>query len=82
MWPKTGRCTTASSGFEDYGKLSGIDVQSVRAGARVAVDEYEKDDLRDFALWKSAKDVDVQAGAAWDSPWGPGDGRGGTWSAR
>lgn len=58
--------------FADYGKLSGVDLEGVRAGARVAVDEYGKDDLRDFALWKAAKDVDVEAGAAWDSPWGPG----------
>jgi len=44
----------------------------VRPGARVAVDEYEKDDLRDFALWKAAKQIDIEAGAAWDSPWGRG----------
>ncbi|MEZ4422409.1 MAG: cysteine--tRNA ligase [Gemmatimonadota bacterium] len=60
------------AGFPGYGKLSGIDPDSVRSGARVAVDEYGKDDARDFALWKAAKPVDVQVGAAWDSPWGQG----------
>jgi cysteinyl-tRNA synthetase len=58
--------------FSEYGKLSGMDVNQVRPGARVAVDEYAKDDARDFVLWKAAKEKDEQAGAAWDSPWGRG----------
>ena len=41
--------------FPAYGKLSGIDVDQVRAGARVDADEYEKEDVRDFVLWKAAK---------------------------
>lgn len=60
------------SGFGEYGKLKGIDPDSLRAGARVAVDEYEKEDARDFVLWKLAKDIDEQVHAAWDSPWGRG----------
>ncbi len=44
------------SKFHDYGKLSKIDVSGMQAGARrVDVDQYEKDDARDFALWKSPK---------------------------
>ncbi len=35
-------------------------------------DDYEKDDVRDFALWKAAKEQDEATGAAWDSPWGRG----------
>ncbi len=58
--------------FEGYGKLKGIDPSSLRAGARVAQDEYEKEDARDFALWKAATEGDERAGAAWDSPWGRG----------
>jgi cysteinyl-tRNA synthetase len=58
--------------FPSYGKLSGMDVEQVRPGARVAVDEYAKDDARDFVLWKAAKEKDEQAGAAWGSPWGRG----------
>ncbi len=60
------------SNFPGYGRLSGVDLESIRPGARVAVDEYGKDDLRDFALWKAAKPEDEAAGAAWDSPWGRG----------
>ncbi len=41
--------------FPDYGKLSKIDVSGMQAGARVDVDRYEKDNARDFALWKAPK---------------------------
>jgi len=58
--------------FPGYGRLKGIDLSSLKAGARVAQDEYEKEDARDFALWKAATDVDEQAHAAWDAPWGRG----------
>jgi cysteinyl-tRNA synthetase len=43
------------STFPEYGKLSGIDLDQTRRGDRVADDEYEKEDVRDFALWKAAK---------------------------
>jgi cysteinyl-tRNA synthetase len=58
--------------FPDYGKLSRIDPDAVRPGARVADDDYGKEDVRDFALWKAAKPEDEETGAAWDSPWGRG----------
>ena len=58
--------------FERYGRLKGIDTASLRSGARVAQDEYEKEDARDFALWKAASEDDEAAKAAWDSPWGRG----------
>jgi cysteinyl-tRNA synthetase len=60
--------------FPTYGRLSRVDPESLRAGTRTQraqVDDY-KDDVRDFALWKSAKEQDEKAGAAWDSPWGRG----------
>ena len=60
------------SSFEGYGKLKGIDPSSLRVGARVAHDEYDKEDARDFALWKGATEADEIAEAAWDSPWGRG----------
>jgi cysteinyl-tRNA synthetase len=67
------------SSFADYGKLSRIDFAGMRTGAGLATreggidsDEYEKQDARDFALWKSAKDEDRRAGAAWTTPWGEG----------
>ncbi len=53
---------------EDYGRLSGVDLTQVRQGERVADDEYEKEDVRDFVLWKGAKPDEP----SWDSPWGPG----------
>jgi cysteinyl-tRNA synthetase len=43
------------SKFPTYGKLSKLDVAGIKAGARVDVDRYEKEDARDFALWKAAK---------------------------
>jgi cysteinyl-tRNA synthetase len=52
----------------DYGRLSGIDPEAVRRGERVASDEYEKEDVRDFVLWKGAKPDEP----SWPSPWGPG----------
>jgi cysteinyl-tRNA synthetase len=55
------------SKFEGYGKLSGKQLEDLRVGARVAVDE-SKDDALDFVLWKAAKPGEP----AWDSPWGPG----------
>ncbi len=58
--------------FPGYGKLSRVDLDQVKPGARVAVDEYAKDDVRDFALWKAAKPRDEEVGAVWDAPWGRG----------
>jgi cysteinyl-tRNA synthetase len=58
--------------FPEYGKLKGIDVSTLKSGARVAQDEYDKDDARDFVLWKAATPDDEAANAAWDSPWGRG----------
>ena len=53
---------------QDYGRLSGFDLDQVRQGERVADDEYGKEDPRDFVLWKGAKPGEPH----WDSPWGPG----------
>ena len=58
--------------FPGYGKLSRLDTRQIRAGARVAADDYNKEDVRDFALWKAAKAEDEATGAAWPSPWGRG----------
>ena len=55
------------SSFKDYGKLSKRNLDDLKAGARVEVDERKADPL-DFALWKSSKPGEP----AWDSPWGPG----------
>ena len=55
--------------FKDYGKLAHLDFGGMKSGARVDVDEYDKDDARDFVLWKSKKDDEPYF---WDSPWGAG----------
>jgi len=58
--------------FPSYGRLSRLDTRELKAGARVASDEYAKDDPRDFALWKKAESIDEQVGAAWEAPFGRG----------
>jgi cysteinyl-tRNA synthetase len=54
--------------FPEYGKLSHNDFSGIRAGARVDVDTYEKDDARDFVLWKAPKNGEP----FWETPIGPG----------
>ena len=54
--------------FPGYGKLSGKDLEGIEDGARVDLDEYEKDSARDFALWKATKPGE----ASWDTPLGSG----------
>jgi cysteinyl-tRNA synthetase len=58
--------------FPTYGRLSRIDTREIKVGARVASDEYAKEDARDFVLWKAAKPEDEAVGAAWDTPFGRG----------
>src|SRR5271156_398505 len=55
------------AGFPEYGKLSKKDFSAITDGARVDLDEYDKDSARDFALWKAAK-----PGEHWDTRLGPG----------
>ncbi|MGD0056423.1 MAG: cysteine--tRNA ligase [Methanomassiliicoccales archaeon] len=52
---------------KDYGKLSGIKLEELIAGARVGVDEGKRNPM-DFALWKAARPGEI----SWPSPWGPG----------
>jgi cysteinyl-tRNA synthetase len=57
----------------DYGKLSKKDFEGIEDGARVDVDEYEKDAARDFALWKAVKPpVDGAQEPSWQTALGPG----------
>ena len=56
--------------FPDYGKLAHFDLTQLQSTGRVKHDEYDKEHIGDFALWKA---WDEQDGAVkWDSPWGPG----------
>ena len=56
--------------FPEYGKLAHLDMAGLQAGARVAQDEYDKENMADFALWKGWTEADGDV--FWNSPWGKG----------
>lgn len=58
------------SRFADYGKLSGVDLNKIRLGATVDLDEYEKDNPRDFTLLKRAKLSELKSGIYTKTEWG------------
>ena len=58
------------SAFPDYGKLAHIDISGMKAGARVASDEYEKESVSDFALWKAWDESDGDV--FWETELGKG----------
>jgi cysteinyl-tRNA synthetase len=56
--------------FPNYGKLAHFNLDELRDGVRVSNDEYEKENVGDFALWKAWDPADGDVG--WESPWGRG----------
>jgi len=56
------------AGLPQYGRLARLDRAGMKAGVSVDADEYERDSMQDFVLWKAAKPGEPW----WDSPWGPG----------
>ncbi len=56
--------------FPEYGKLSRVDPDMLQSGKRIKNDEYAKESVADFALWKAWEESDGDVW--WDSPWGPG----------
>src|SRR3981081_492782 len=56
--------------FADYGHLAHLNLEELRPSGRVRSDEYEKESIGDFALWKAWDEEDGNVG--WDSPWGRG----------
>lgn len=58
------------SKFPDYGKLAHLNLDELRPSGRISNDEYEKESIGDFALWKAWDEADGDV--KWDSPWGPG----------
>jgi cysteinyl-tRNA synthetase len=54
--------------FPEYGRLSRLDTREIQSGARYDADEYQKDDVRDFALWKGVKEGEP----SWDIKKGKG----------
>jgi cysteinyl-tRNA synthetase len=69
-------CTYSSDGsvyfritsFPEYGKLAHLHFEGMKAGARVDTDKYDKENARDFVLWKARKEGEHY----WESPLGPG----------
>jgi cysteinyl-tRNA synthetase len=58
------------SKFPDYGRLAHLNLEELRPSGRVRNDEYEKESVGDFALWKAWDEADGEV--AWESPWGRG----------
>lgn len=56
--------------WPQYGQLAKVDRNAMRVGVRVKMDEYAKDSMADFALWKAWDEADGDVW--WDSPWGKG----------
>ena len=56
--------------FPNYGKLAHFDLTQLQSTGRVKHDEYDKEHIGDFALWKAWDEAD--GAVKWDSPWGPG----------
>ncbi len=69
MYEKEGSLYFSIAKFDRYGRLSRLESRETKSGARYDADEYEKDDVRDFALWKAPKD---EMEISWDTPWGKG----------
>jgi len=67
-YEKDGSVYFSIAKFKDYGRLSRLEAREIRSGARYDADEYEKDDARDFALWKASKDGEP----GWETPFGAG----------
>jgi cysteinyl-tRNA synthetase len=63
--------------FKNYGKLSGVSLEGLKAGARVSQDEYSKENPQDFALWKKSSPEELERSKsdpniAFETPWGVG----------
>jgi cysteinyl-tRNA synthetase len=56
--------------FPDYGKLAHFDLTQLQSTGRVKHDEYDKEHIGDFALWKAWDEAD--GAVKWNSPWGLG----------
>ncbi|MBN1532697.1 MAG: cysteine--tRNA ligase [Spirochaetes bacterium] len=68
VYEKEGSLYFSISKYPRYGRLSRVDSREIKSGLRYDTDEYEKDDIRDFALWKGAGPDEV----GWDTPFGRG----------
>ncbi|ATU08074.1 cysteine--tRNA ligase [Methanohalophilus portucalensis] len=69
-YEKEGSVYYRISAFPEYGKLSKLDFNSIKMGASVDVDEYDKDNPRDFVLLKASTQEEIERGIYYESPWG------------
>ncbi len=67
-YEKEGSTYFSISKWDSYGRLSRLDSREIKSGLRYDTDEYEKDDVRDFVLWKASKENEPH----WDTPFGSG----------
>ncbi|MGB4268933.1 MAG: cysteine--tRNA ligase [Spirochaetota bacterium] len=68
IYEKDGSIYFSIAKFHRYGRLSNVTSMNMKAGARYDADEYSKEDVRDFALWKAPKENEPY----WDTPFGKG----------
>jgi len=68
IYEKDGSIYFSIAKFHRYGRLSNVTSMDIKAGARYDADEYSKEDVRDFALWKAPKENEPY----WDTPFGKG----------
>lgn len=68
MYEKEGSQYFSIGKFKEYGRLSNLENREIKTGLRYDTDEYEKDDVRDFALWKASRDDEP----SWETPFGAG----------
>lgn len=69
VYEKDGSLYYSIAKFKNYGRLSKIDVSGMKTGTRYDTDEYDKDDVRDFVLWKFPKQ---EGEPSWDTEIGSG----------
>ncbi|MBK9501596.1 MAG: cysteine--tRNA ligase [Leptospiraceae bacterium] len=69
IYEKDGSVYYSIANFKDYGRLSKLDVDGMKSGARYEADEYTKEDVRDFVLWKSPKQ---EGEKFWETKYGKG----------
>ncbi|WP_440951931.1 cysteine--tRNA ligase [Methanococcoides sp. FTZ1] len=69
-YEKDGSVYFRISSFKDYGKLSKIDMDQIKIGASVDVDEYDKENPRDFVLLKASTPEEIERGIFYESSWG------------
>ncbi|HOT45217.1 MAG TPA: cysteine--tRNA ligase [Spirochaetota bacterium] len=68
VYEKDGSLYFSIAKFHKYGRLSRLDTREIKTGLRYDTDEYTKDDVRDFALWKAPKENEIY----WETPFGKG----------